>query len=121
MNKKEPQGYEALEWIRTNPNPCPLAGEMLGDRNQAMAYIQRLYDAGAEYVYVDDILDEPWRLQEMGGPYAPSFKAVLPGDPKKRKRLLQIYEADVLIPFEEENGITLQRNYDSGEITFWWD
>jgi hypothetical protein len=50
----ENPALEARLWLRSNPNPSALATNRFGATQNALAFVDRLYAAGAAEVLVDD-------------------------------------------------------------------
>ena len=75
--------YEALAWLESNPNPYALAGNRFHSTEDAIAFVEMLYEAGAVEVLVTNIYDEDWRIEAEGGPYADSLIIHLPQDSEK--------------------------------------
>jgi hypothetical protein len=82
--------YEAREWLKTNPTSCALAGNRFDSTEEASKFVELLYMTGATKVLVSHILDEEWRIQEEGGPYADTLIVMLPSDAKQRQALFRI-------------------------------
>jgi hypothetical protein len=102
--------HEARQWLSTNKNVSPFAGNRFGLKENAVAFVEQLYDAGAETVYVTGINNEP------GGPYADSIVVVLPSDKDKRKKLFEINRVEA-----EREGFDGMRDIGQKELFFWWD
>jgi hypothetical protein len=62
--------FDALKWLRTNPNKHPFASNRFATKAAAIQAVKKIYAAGANAVSVAQIYDEPWRIEEEGGPYA---------------------------------------------------
>ena len=70
--------YEALAWLESNPNPYALAGNRFTSTEDALIFVERLYEYGAVEVLVTGIYDEDWRIEAEGGPYADTLIVRLP-------------------------------------------
>lgn len=102
--------HEARQWFSTNKNVSPFAGNRFGKKENALAFVEQLYEAGAETVYVTGINNE------AGGPYADSIVLVLPSDKEKRKKLFEINRIEA-----EREGFDGMRDIGQKELFFWWD
>lgn len=69
---------EALGWLDSNPQHSAFASAAFGDTNNALRYVEELYDAGATLIEVAEIHDEPWRIAQEGGPYASALIVTIP-------------------------------------------
>jgi hypothetical protein len=109
--------YEARSWITDNPTTIPpFAGNRFESRQEALEFVDKLYSAGAEEVYVTSICSEEWRIREYGSPYADRLIVILPSDKQKRSNIFTIY-------IEETQKEGLEADLDTGqkELLFWWD
>ncbi len=86
---------EAVDWLETNFNPSALASERFESTADALDFVRVLYGAGAKKVSVINVMDEPWRLLEEGGPYADTLVVALPTDNGRREALMAIYLEEV--------------------------
>lgn len=114
----EEKSVEALQWLNNNANPYAFAGNRFDETKDAIAFVEKLYKAGAEEVRVSGIYDEPERIKEEGGAYADTLIVKLPKDKNQRTEIFKIYNDELKNEFGEEE------NYeDQGERTlvFWWD
>jgi hypothetical protein len=59
---------EASEWFVSH-KPSGFAGNRFS-LEEAKSFVKNLYDLGAPTITIANIMDEPWRLKEEGGPYA---------------------------------------------------
>jgi hypothetical protein len=110
---------EAVDWLETNFNATALASGRFETTADALDFVHTLYDAGAKKVSVINVMDEPWRLLEEGGPYADTLVAALPADAAKRAAVMAIYMEEV-----EKRGCN-DGDADSGIkkdcLVFWWE
>ena len=68
-------------------------------------------------ILVDNILDEPYRLREQGGPYADTLHVYLPPDANARAGIRAIFKYELA----ERQGLD-RPPCDAGELLiFWWD
>ena len=114
---------EAREWLANNPNPYPLANNRFDSRDAAQQFVESLYKAGAEAVHITMIHDEPWRLDQEGGPYAESLLVKLPRKPEARAKILAMAEEEMQHGefLEDEKQYLLEIHGDEESISFWWD
>lgn len=108
--------FEAREWLKHNPNSSALAGNRFGTTEDALAFVETLYAAGAVEVYVTAILDEEWRIQQEGGPYADVLIVTLPDDAQKREHLFRIEAEEAA-----DEGFDPTTDAGQDELLFWWD
>ena len=108
--------YEAREWLKDNKNPSPLASNRFGEKKNATAFVDKLYEAGAEAVYVVNVNDTPETLQEESGPYTDCLVVVLPEEKEKRKVLFEISNAEA-----QREGFEGEQDRGQKELFFWWD
>jgi hypothetical protein len=107
---------EARTWLEQNSNDHCFAGSRFYDKQEALDFVQRLYQLGALVVLVDNISDEPYRLREQGGPYADTFNVYLPAEPQVRAEIRAVFEHELA----ERQGLELKR-YEFGDLLiFWW-
>lgn len=59
---------EAEAWLKKNKNSDPFAGNRF-NKTSALSFVQNLKECKCK-VEVAEILKEPWRLKEEGGPYS---------------------------------------------------
>ncbi len=109
--------YEAREWLQTNANPSPFAGNRFSGREEALAFVEQLYAAGAAKVHVTDLHNEPWRTEREGGPYSATLVIELPTGPPQRQALFQIYNQEA----EDTGGFEPQNDTGQSELGMWWD
>jgi hypothetical protein len=91
---------EALNWLKSNHNPTALASNRFAETVHAIQFVEKLYELGAVRVSVIDILDEPERFEDEGGPYARSLLVDLPLDNERRNKIIEFYKKEM-----EEQGI----------------
>ena len=118
LDKYEDLGsqYEALAWLASNPNPYALAGNRFYSTEDAIAFVEMLYEAGAVEVLVTNIYDEDWRIEAEGGPYADTLILRLPQDSEKRKRLFEISNDEAV-----REGFSPERDTGQETLLLWWD
>lgn len=108
--------YEARAWLAANTNPFPFASNRFESREAATAFVDSLYAMGADTVYVLNVLQEPDRIQEEGGPYADALLIRLPADAAYRARLFAVNA-------REAGREGFDPDPDRGQLYlfFWWD
>ena len=105
---------DAREWIQNNGREGPLASNRFEGKEDALAFVEALYEAGAVKVVVDAINDDEIEAAE-GGPYAESLLVRLPSDPEKRERIFAIVDAESKKVGEQVADVGKETLY------FWWD
>ena len=108
------RGPEALEWLRANPNPIPLATNRFSTLAEAVKFVEALYAAGATNVVIGNILMLP---NDRWAPYADMLLVDLPTDHEQRREVFELVEQIGRPDGEDEPLI------DSGQsiIRLWWD
>lgn len=112
---------EAREWLAKNSNLSPLASNRFGSREVAQQFVESLYVAGATLVHVTMIHDEPWRIEQEGGPYAESLLVKLPDETKARAKILAIAEEEMRNEGFLEDDEGLEDKVREESISLWWD
>lgn len=108
--------YEARAWIAARTTPYPLASNRFNTKEAAAAFIDSLYGAGADTVWVLNVeQDSAWVAQE-GGPYADALLVQLPSDRSARARLFA-YEGREA----RHEGFDPERDRGQRYLYFWWD
>jgi hypothetical protein len=107
--------YEAREWLSTNPSEWCLASNRFASKTEASRFVEGLYEAGAETVWVLNVTADSATIALEGGPYADALLVRLPREGDPRRAVLAIAGAEALREgFEPES--------DTGQdFTFlWW-
>jgi|SRR5271157_2796009 hypothetical protein len=105
---------EALEFLTNSNNSSAFASNYFGDTETALAFVKRLYEAGAVKVEVDNIYDEDWRIDREGDAYADTLFIHLPEDKGKRLDIMQVACASRPDEIDDDwNG--------DEPIRLWWD
>jgi len=108
---------EARAWLRENRNRTALATNRFGPTGAARAFVDELYCAGAEGVYVTSIYDEPERVAAEGGPYADALIVNPPADPARRAGVVALCRAE-----SEREGLDWTDDDDGdAPVLLWWD
>lgn len=112
-----PEDPEAREWLAGNGHPMPLAANRFGEKEDAQAFVEELYAAGAVRVVVaaERIRDDEDELAE-GGPYADALRVQLPSEPGPRAAVLALVNAE-----EEEEGFDPSEDEGQDVAFLWWD
>jgi hypothetical protein len=108
--------YEAKEWLNNNKNESPLASNRFGAKENALKFVESLYETGAEGVYVVNVTDAERTIKDEGGPYADSLVVRLPSDKDRRKKLFVIYAEE-----SKREGFDSVSDFGQKELFFWWD
>lgn len=108
---------EARAWLQGNGNPSALATNRFGATAAALAFVEELYRAGADAVYVTSIYDEPERISAESGPYADSLIVDPPADPARRAAVLALCRAEA----ERERLEWTDANEIGTPVVLWWD
>lgn len=109
-----PRDPEAREWLSSNGHEGPLAANRFGDRETAQAFVEELYDAGAERVVIatECIKNEP----EHGGQYADGIRVRLPSGGERRSAVLAIVNREV-----QDEGFEAVGDEGQDVVFLWWD
>ncbi len=108
--------FEAREWLKANPNRFAFAGNRFESSEEALAFVESLYSAGAMQVLVSGILDEEWRIKQEGGPYADTLIVSLPSDPRQRAALFRIAAQEA-----EHEDFDPEVDRGQSQLVLWWD
>jgi hypothetical protein len=108
---------EARRWLMNNKNNHAFAGNRFQNNTESLQFVEKLYKNGAVEVVVDNIFKERWRIKECGGPYADTLIVKLPHDEVKRRKLLEIFQADNDLEPKFKDMI----NDLDDTVIFWWD
>jgi len=111
--------YEALTWLEGNQNPSAFSSNRFKDTADAIAFVRTLYGSGAKEVLISNILDEPWRIEEEGGPYADLMLVVLPSDKAQQEQVIRIYHAECSKYFCNDGNAEAGIRGDT--LMLWWD
>lgn len=117
---------EAKKWLINSKNECALAGNRFGNTDDALKFVEMLYEKGAIEVSV---------ICKTGmKDYADALTVKLPQDKNKRNQLLEIYydemesELGPLDEFLTSSGFPKdeiekikEEILDSNILEFWWD
>lgn len=106
---------EARIWLKENKSNSALATNRFGDTETAREFVEELYEMGAVEVKVDNIMDEKWRIEEEGGPYADTLIVKLPKNSKQRAEIFKLQEKEV------DSTELIEKDKGQEEIIFWWD
>jgi hypothetical protein len=112
-------GPEALRWLKDNRNESALASNRFGPTENAVRFVQSLYNAGALRVVVPraNITDDEDTLKWEGGPYADAVVVELPKDSTRREKVWSICAREIRREgFDPEDGAD-----DEGKVFLWWD
>jgi hypothetical protein len=108
--------YEARAWLSANPNPFAFASNRFGPKAGAAAFVDSLYQLGADTVYVLDVEEDSSWIRQEGGPYADALLVRLPADRTRRGRLFAINAREA-----RREGFDPERDRGQQYLYFWWD
>lgn len=91
-SSKKRKGREALSWLLKNRNKYGFSSNHFGATGNAIAFVRRLYAAGAKTVEVGDVMADARRIAQEGGPYADVL--YVSACPSCRARVLEQLEAE---------------------------
>jgi hypothetical protein len=112
-------GPEALSWLKDNRNESALASNRFGPTENAVRFVQSLYNAGALRVVVPraNITDDEDTLKWEDGPYADAVVVELPNDADRRDKVWAICAREIRREgFDPADGAD-----DDGKVFLWWD
>jgi hypothetical protein len=114
----ESQGprYEARSWLASTGNHSPFASNRFETRAAAAAFIDTLYNTGADTVFVLNVQVDSAMLADEGGPYADALLVKLPSDTPKRAALFAIAAREA-----RREGFEPDRDRGSRYLYVWWD
>lgn len=104
--------YEAKQWLAENKNQNAFASNRFLGTANAVRFVDSLYDAGAEKVYVLEPQEDADTIRDEGGPYGDTLVVIMPSDFWKRNRILKIKGKEAIFDPTAING---------NELFFWWD
>jgi hypothetical protein len=104
--------YEARQWFVENKNPNAFASNRFFGTENAVKFVNSLYEAGAEKVYVVEPQEDVDTIRDEGGPYGDTLVVIMPGNFQQRNRILKIKGKEVFFDPTAING---------NELFFWWD
>ncbi|MCK4905095.1 hypothetical protein KAS42_02460 [bacterium] len=109
-------GPEALEWFKKNDNPSALASNHFGPTEKAVAFVEKLYEAGVQEVRISQecIRDDEETIKEEGGPYADGIIVVLPFDANKKQAVVDMCA-------KESDSTYSKPEIKNNMIFLWWD
>jgi hypothetical protein len=108
--------YEAKAWLESNSNPYAFAGNRFASTQEALSFVELLYEHGAVEVLVTGIYDEDWRIESEGGPYADTLIIRLPSDPRIRDGLFELANEEM-----SQEGFDPENDDGQEELWLWWD
>jgi hypothetical protein len=112
-------GPEALSWLKDNRNESALASNRFGPTENALRFVQGLYNAGALRVVVPraNITDDEDTLKIDGGPYSDAIVVELPKDSARREKVWAMCAREIRREgFDPADGAD-----DEGKVYLWWD
>ena len=112
-------GPEALSWLKNNRNESALASNRFGPTENAVRFVQGLYNAGALRVVVPqaNITEDEDTLKWEGGPYADAVVVELPKNLSHREKVWSLCARE----FRREGFDPADGADDDGKVYLWWD
>ena len=107
--------YEAHAWLNNNRDHWAFAEHRFHSAAAALAFVDTLYRAGADSVYVAYVMTDSVLSLAHGGPYSEVFIVRLPEDTIARSRLLEI-EAREARHSDFQAASDLAQRY----LLLWW-
>lgn len=106
------QGPEALAWLRANESESALASNRFQETGNAVRFVKKLYDAGAEKVLIpqDSIHADEYET------YADALVVTLPDDPERRARVLELCAPEIA-----RQGGSPDELAGENQVYLWWD
>lgn len=115
-----PKSPEARQWLSKNNNKYALAGNRFTSTEDAIAFVDSLYAAGAVKVSIpkDSIYDDEKRIKTEGGPYADALEITLPQSQSEQEELFGIINQEAI-----KQGMAFNPSEDvlRNRALFWWD
>lgn len=108
---------EAIDWLKSNKNLDPLAGNRFKNKAEALEFVEKLYEYGAISVSVSGIFDDEERILREGGPYADTLIVHLPLDQNNRKKLFEIFNKEI----KREGYDEILKDEGQKHVDLWWD
>ncbi len=112
-------GPEALNWLKNNRNESALASNRFGPTENAVRFVQGLYNAGALRVVIPraNITDDEDTQKWESGPYADAVVVELPQNSGRREKVWEICAREIRREgFDPADGAD-----DEGKVFLWWD
>jgi hypothetical protein len=111
---------EAKEWLKENKNKYALAGNRFAGTEDAIKFVEKLYELGAVKVVIskDSIYDEKERVEKESGPYADAIVVTLPNSESERAALFNVFKNEANSQGMEFDPSTDVRN---NKAFIWWD
>ena len=110
------KGPEAREWLRANWSESALATNRFHDTAHALAFVEEVYAAGAQEVWVDGLM---WLPNHDWTPYTDTLMVDLPAEPERRQALFELMEHTGQPDEQEELGPLL--DWGQTTVRLWWD
>jgi hypothetical protein len=108
--------YEAREWLSSNPSEWCLASNRFSSRAEASDFVEGLYEAGAETVWVLNVTMDSATIALEGGPYADALLVRLPREGNLRMAILAIAGDEA-----EREGFEPEDDTGQDYTYLWWD
>jgi len=114
--KSQGPRYEARAWLAETANDSPLASNRFDTKAAGAAFIDSLYAAGADTVWVLNVAQDSALVAAEGGPYADALLVRLPSDRAARSRLFAFGAREA-----RHEGFDPDRDRGQRYLYFWWD
>jgi hypothetical protein len=111
---------EAKSWLQENQNKYALAGNRFAGTEDAINFVNKLYDLGAVKVVIssDSIYNDKDRIEKEGGPYADAIVVTMPSSESQKAALFEIFKKEAISQGMEFNSDTDVKN---NKVFIWWD
>ncbi|MBE0368683.1 hypothetical protein [Pseudoalteromonas aurantia] len=111
---------EANTWLEENQNKHALAGNRFAGTEDAISFVNKLYDLGAVKVVIssDSIYKDKDRIEKEGGPYADAIVVTMPSSESQKAALFEIFKQEAISQGIEFNSETDVKN---NKVFIWWD
>lgn len=111
---------EAKSWLQENQNKYALAGNRFAGTEDAINFVNKLYDLGAVKVVIssDSIYNDKDRIEKEGGPYADAIVVTMPSSESQKAALFEIFKKEAVSQGMEFNSDTDVKN---NKVFIWWD
>ncbi|MGH7695591.1 MAG: hypothetical protein ACRENH_11460 [Gemmatimonadaceae bacterium] len=108
--------YEARAWLVSTGNSAPFASNRFSTREAARAFIDSLYAAGADSVWILNVQTDSAMVADEGGPYADAPLVRLPNADSARNLLFDFEAREA-----RHEGFDPERDRGQRYLYFWWD
>jgi hypothetical protein len=113
VNDEDPSAVdcEARRWLQASTNKCAFAYSRFKTTAHALAFMERLYRAGALFIIIDQLIGH----SDEEGPYACSCTVTIPADEAASRTLLYIFTEEAqrgcsITPIKPPHTFSLEWN-----------